>query len=137
MSDRIINEICRRCGRTSDHDVSTSEKPLEYDAKNCGFSCASNFDPLEDLDASTVMSSITSSYTKRMLESIEEESEENDDQDDNSSADDDTSTVYDQEISCYIAELTQRIPKKKQDRLSKLMSFGRFFIRARREAVHP
>ncbi|KAL7518158.1 hypothetical protein ACHAWX_003012 [Stephanocyclus meneghinianus] len=136
MSDRIIDEICRRCDRTSDHDVSTNEKPLEYNANNCGFSCASNYDPLEDLDASTVMSSITSSYTKRMLESIEEESEENGDQDDTSSADD-TSTVYDQEISCYLAELTQKVPKKKLDRLSKLKSLGRFFIRGRREAVHP
>ncbi|KAL3794553.1 hypothetical protein HJC23_008009 [Cyclotella cryptica] len=137
MSVRIIDEVCRRCDRTSEHDISTSHKQRESDVNNCAFGCASNFDPLEDLDASTVMSSITSSYTRRMLESIEEESEENDDEDDTSSADDDASTVYDQDISCYIAELTQRVTKKKQHRLSKLKSFGRFFIRGRREAVHP
>lgn len=134
MSERIIDEVCRRCDRTSDHDVSTTNKRYESNVDNCGRSCALNFDPLEDLDASTVMSSITSSYTRRMLESIEEE---NEDSDDTSSADDDASTVYDQDISCYIAELTQRVTKKNQNRLSKLKSIGRFFIRGRREAVHP
>jgi Ran GTPase-activating protein (RanGAP) involved in mRNA processing and transport len=122
MSDRIIDEIHTRCDRST---PSTSSKNKHVES--CQFSCSASIDPLEDLDASTVMSSITSSYTRKMLECIEEEEEEEEEDEDDSSSDDDSSTIFDQDISCYIAQLTERSSKTKSDRLSKLKSFGRLF----------
>lgn len=123
MSERIVDEVCRRCDRT------------EHEPQECKFSCGSSVDPLEDLDASTVMSSVTSSYARRMLESIEEESEE--DQDDEESDSDDSSTVFDHDISCMIADMTTRATRRKNDRLGKLKSsFVRILHRGRREVAH-
>jgi hypothetical protein len=127
MSDRIVDEICRRCDRTQ-------EEEDDFIAQGKTFSCgsSSSIDPLEDLDASTVMSSITSSYTKKMLESIEEESEEDEGDDDDS---DDSSTVFDQDISCIIADHIRDGKKKKHqhhEKLAKLrLSLGRMMFRSR------
>jgi hypothetical protein len=127
MSDRIVDEICRRCDRTQEE-----QDDCLFSSQDKTFTCGSSsnsFDPLEDLDASTVMSSITSSYTKKMLESIEEESEEEEEDDDHS---EDSSTVFDQDISCIIASHIRDGKKKKHDRLSKLrLSLGRMMFRSR------
>jgi Ran GTPase-activating protein (RanGAP) involved in mRNA processing and transport len=113
MSDRLVEEIGRRCDRSLIEDCHQEHK------LSCGGS------PVEDYgDESTVMSSVTSSYTRRMLESIEEESEE--DQEEEDSEDDDVSTVFDQDITSYaMADL--QASRKKCDFLPKIRLFGRKF----------
>jgi hypothetical protein len=130
MSDRIVDEICRRCDRTQEEEDDDFVASSQDKTFSCGSSAS--IDPLEDLDASTVMSSITSSYTRKMLESIEEESEEDECDDDDS---DDSSTVFDQDISCIIADHIRDGKKKKHhhhERLAKLrLSLGRMIFRSR------
>lgn len=129
MSDRIVSEICRRCDKNRDGEGQDEEQQQEHadDSEKCQFSCGASFDPLEDLDASTVMSSITSSYTRKMLESIEEESEEEDDNDDDDNSHATSSTVSDLDISCILSDLTKK--EKGVDRLRKFKIIGRMFRR--------
>ena len=127
MSESIVNEICRRCHKTTHNECCQQEKDLHD-------SCRAIADPLEDLDASTVMSSVTSSYTRKMLESIEEECEGDKDDDE---ADSDDSSMFDRNNVFTIADLSERLRNKQHDRLSKLRSFGQKFTKSRIKGAHP
>ena len=115
MSDRLVDEIGRRCDR------SLIENSQQEHKVSCGGS------PVEDYgDESTVMSSVTSSYTRKMLESIEEESEDQEEEDDDDS-DDDVSTISDQDISYVMANSQAGRSRKAREFLPRIRLFGRKF----------
>lgn len=115
MNERIIDEINRRCAGEEDNYEDDVVHEYNYKCNSC------HVDSLDDIDASTVMASVTSSFGTMMLDSIEEESEEEEDEDMYS---DDEETVIDEFSGEELAVLFFQT-KKKESSMSIFKAFGR------------
>ena len=117
MNERVVHEIDRCCARIDGKD------------EDCGvenennFICSAGTDTLEDIDSSTIAGSVSTSFARRLLDSIKEEDDNDVDEEEIKSEED---WVSGEEFSSYYAQLTLAAKKKEQEsKLSKLWTLGR------------